>query len=62
LSAEEYDSEEGAVRFAETSISGPQGGAYEDVFWDVAPCLLVESYRRFRGASYLHHQGYRFFF
>jgi hypothetical protein len=26
------------------------------VFWDVAPCSLVEVYRRFRGACYLHHQ------
>jgi hypothetical protein len=24
------------------------------VFWDVAPCSLVEVYRRFRGASCLH--------
>jgi hypothetical protein len=27
------------------------------VFWDVAPCSLVEIYRRFRGAYCLHHQG-----
>jgi hypothetical protein len=27
------------------------------VFWDVAPCSLVEDYRRFRGACCLHHQG-----
>jgi hypothetical protein len=27
------------------------------VFWDVAPCSLVEVYRHFRGAYYLHHQG-----
>jgi hypothetical protein len=26
------------------------------VFWDVAPCSLVEVYRRFRNACYLHHQ------
>jgi hypothetical protein len=26
-------------------------------FWDVAPCSLVEVYRRFRGACCLHHQG-----
>jgi hypothetical protein len=25
------------------------------VFWDVAPGSLVEIYRRFRGAYYLHH-------
>jgi hypothetical protein len=25
------------------------------VFWDVAPCSLVESYQRFRGAYCLHH-------
>jgi hypothetical protein len=25
------------------------------VFWDVAPCSLVEVYRRFRGAYFLHH-------
>jgi hypothetical protein len=29
----------------------------EDVFGDVAPCSLVEVYRRFRGACYLHHHG-----
>jgi hypothetical protein len=27
------------------------------VFWGVAPCSLVEVYRRFRGACCLHHQG-----
>jgi hypothetical protein len=27
------------------------------VLWDVAPCSLVEVYRRFRGAYCLHHQG-----
>jgi hypothetical protein len=27
------------------------------VFWDVAPCCIVEVYRRFRGAYYLHLQG-----
>jgi hypothetical protein len=26
------------------------------VFWDVAPCSLVDVYRRFRGAYSLHHQ------
>jgi hypothetical protein len=26
------------------------------VFWDVAPCNLVEIYRRFRGVYYLHRQ------
>jgi hypothetical protein len=29
---------------------------FEDVFW-VAPCSLVEVYRRFRGTCSLHHQG-----
>jgi hypothetical protein len=27
------------------------------VFWDVAPCSLVEIFRRFRGACCLHHLG-----
>jgi hypothetical protein len=27
------------------------------VFWDVAPCSLVDIDRRFRAAYYLHHQG-----
>jgi hypothetical protein len=27
------------------------------VFWDVAPCILLETDQRFRGAYYLHHQG-----
>jgi hypothetical protein len=26
-------------------------------FWDIAPCSLIEVYRRFRGAYYLYHQG-----
>jgi hypothetical protein len=29
------------------------------VFWFVAPCSLVEVYRRFRGACCLHNQGDR---
>jgi hypothetical protein len=29
------------------------------VFWDVAPCSLVEIDRSFRGAYCLHHQGDR---
>jgi hypothetical protein len=29
------------------------------VFWVVAPCSLVEVYRRFRGTCCLHHQGHR---
>jgi hypothetical protein len=28
------------------------------VFWDVAPCILVETDQHFRGAYYLRHQGY----
>jgi hypothetical protein len=28
------------------------------VLWVVAPCSLVEVYRRFRGVYCLHHQGY----
>jgi hypothetical protein len=28
------------------------------VLWVLAPCNLVEIYRRFRGACCLHHQGY----
>jgi hypothetical protein len=27
------------------------------IFWNAAPCSLAEVYRRFRGASFLHHQG-----
>jgi hypothetical protein len=27
------------------------------VFWDVAPCSLVDIVRRFRGTYCLHHQG-----
>jgi hypothetical protein len=29
------------------------------VFWVVAPCSLVNLYRRFRGSCCLHHQGDR---
>jgi hypothetical protein len=28
-------------------------------FWDVAPCSLIDTDRRFRGAYCLHHQGGR---
>jgi hypothetical protein len=38
-------------------ISGSHGGEYEDVFWDVEHCSLVEVYWRLRGACCLHHQG-----
>jgi hypothetical protein len=31
------------------------------VFWDVAPCSLVEMYRRIRDAYCLHHQGNELF-
>jgi hypothetical protein len=41
--------------------SGSHGGEYENAFWDVAPCILVEVNRRFRGARCLHHQGDRHF-
>jgi hypothetical protein len=27
------------------------------IFWDVAPCILVEVYRRFTGVYCLHHQA-----
>jgi hypothetical protein len=27
------------------------------VFWVIAPCSLIEIYRRFKGACYLHHQA-----
>jgi hypothetical protein len=27
------------------------------VFWDIAPCSLVEIYQRFGGAYFLHHQS-----
>jgi hypothetical protein len=30
----------------------------EYVLWDVAPCGLVQIYRRFRDAYYIHHKGY----
>jgi hypothetical protein len=30
------------------------------VFWDVAPCCLLEVYRRLRGVCCLHHQGDHF--
>jgi hypothetical protein len=34
-------------------ISDPQGGDYVDDFWNVAPCGLTETNRRFRGANCL---------
>jgi hypothetical protein len=29
----------------------------EIIFWEVAPCSMVEVYRRFRGVYCLHHHG-----
>jgi hypothetical protein len=40
--------------FFPCEISGSHGGEYEEVFWVVAPCSLVEVYRRFRVACCLH--------
>jgi hypothetical protein len=37
-------------------LSCSHGREYEYVFWDVAPCNVVEIYRRFRGTCCLHHQ------
>jgi hypothetical protein len=38
-------------------ISVSHCGEYEDDgFWDIAPCMLVQADRRFRGAYCLHHQ------
>jgi hypothetical protein len=31
------------------------------VFWVVAPCSLVEVYRRFKGAFCLHHESDEYF-
>jgi hypothetical protein len=40
-----------AVTLYTCDISGSHSGEYEDrLFWDVAPCSLVEVYRRFRVA------------
>jgi hypothetical protein len=30
------------------------------IFWEVAPCILVETDRHFRGAYCLHHQDYEY--
>jgi len=38
-------------------VSGSVVGEDEDVFWDVAPCSLVEVYWRFRSAYCLRRQG-----
>jgi hypothetical protein len=38
-------------------ISGSHGGEYENDFWVVAPCSLVEVYRRFRGSRHLQDVG-----
>jgi hypothetical protein len=44
-------------KFHKRSEISVSHGEYEDVFWVVAPCSLVEVYERFRGAFCLHHQG-----
>jgi hypothetical protein len=38
-------------------ISGSHVCEYEDVFWHVAQCSLLETDRRFREAYCLHHPG-----
>jgi hypothetical protein len=45
------------VSFGLGEIPGSHGADYEDDFWDVASCGLVEINRRFEGAYCLHHQG-----
>jgi hypothetical protein len=40
-------------------ISGSHGSEYEDVFWDAAPCSLVEIDRCFTSVYCVHHQGDR---
>jgi serpin B len=40
-------------------IPGSHGGENENVFCDVAPWRLIETYQRFSGASCLHYQGDR---
>jgi hypothetical protein len=37
-------------------ISGSHGGMKMIIFWDVSPCRLIESHRRFNGSCY-HHQS-----
>jgi hypothetical protein len=39
------------------AVVGTGFGSKMTVFWDVAPCSLVEIDRRFTGAYCLHHQG-----
>jgi hypothetical protein len=49
-----------STEFKLSEISDSRGGEYEEtVYWDAAPCSLVEVYRRFRGTFCLHHQGNR---
>jgi hypothetical protein len=51
-----YNLEHGYER--NCKISGSHGVEYEMiVFWDVAPCSLVEAYGSFRGSCCLHRQG-----
>jgi hypothetical protein len=40
------------MRFKVLTVTG-----MKTVFWDVAPCSLVEINRCFRGVYCLHHQG-----
>jgi hypothetical protein len=38
-------------------ITVSHGGEYKTVLWDIAPCSVVEIYRRFEGAYCIHYQG-----
>jgi hypothetical protein len=42
------------VIYADTVISLKMA-----VCWDVGPCSLVETDRRFRGSCHLHHEGHK---
>jgi hypothetical protein len=60
LSLNLYYSFNGVARrelFKLYEISGSHSGEYEDVFWDIVPCCLVEIDRRLGGTYCLHHQG-----
>lgn len=45
------------IDYIRDNILGTYDCAYEDVFWDVMPCNLMDTYGRFRGTCCLYQQG-----
>lgn len=45
------------MEYIRDNILGAYDGDYEDVFWDVVPCNLMDTKGRFRGTCCLYQKG-----